>query len=476
MNHFYDTIEGWSDGILPIYADAVQRFPSGATFVEVGSWAGRSAAIMAVEIINSGKQIAFDVVDHWRGGHHDEGMKQEAGKRDVQAEFNANLTRGEVRHVIRQQHKMASGWAARQYADASLDFVFIDASHDTDSVAHDLLAWWPKLKPTGVLAGHDYEGFGRTWVAEAVHKLFPRAAVQDRGKCFWIEKQGTPDPEQSKARPRVIVALPNRPGDSVSGKTVASLNSTGTDHKLLWVHGRSMSLLNYNFNIAWTDALNRRGEFDYFVMLHADVAPEPGWIDKLIAEYERVGADVLSCVIAIKDEDGLSSTGIMNWNDRVMRKISIAQALQLPKTFDAQTVGADVLLLNTGCWICRMDQPWVEKACFRSFDWTYQDGNGEWKAGCIGEDYLWSVDLARLGVKTFATTAVKILHAGTFDYPNHVAWGDPDAREVKFDWEEEPSRGDRHEREPRFSVAVGGNGEQVHVGRAECAERTECAT
>lgn len=51
---------------------------------------------------------------------------------------------------------MMSTEAARRCPDASLDFVYLDANHDWDAVAADLRAWAPKVKPGGVLAGHDY--------------------------------------------------------------------------------------------------------------------------------------------------------------------------------------------------------------------------------------------------------------------------------------------------------------------------------
>jgi hypothetical protein len=35
-------------------------------------------------------------------------------------------------------------------------FVYIDASHDRESVQDDLQAWWERLTPDGVMAGHDY--------------------------------------------------------------------------------------------------------------------------------------------------------------------------------------------------------------------------------------------------------------------------------------------------------------------------------
>ena len=46
--------------------------------------------------------------------------------------------------------------AAKRVPDGSLDFVYIDARHDYDSVLEDLEAWFPKLRPGGLMAGHDY--------------------------------------------------------------------------------------------------------------------------------------------------------------------------------------------------------------------------------------------------------------------------------------------------------------------------------
>jgi SAM-dependent methyltransferase len=46
--------------------------------------------------------------------------------------------------------------AAAHVADGSLDFVFIDADHSYEAVAADIDAWKSKVKPGGVLCGHDY--------------------------------------------------------------------------------------------------------------------------------------------------------------------------------------------------------------------------------------------------------------------------------------------------------------------------------
>ena len=45
---------------------------------------------------------------------------------------------------------------AASVCEGSLDFVYIDAAHDEASVAEDLEAWSPLVRPGGILAGHDY--------------------------------------------------------------------------------------------------------------------------------------------------------------------------------------------------------------------------------------------------------------------------------------------------------------------------------
>ncbi|MBU6400579.1 MAG: class I SAM-dependent methyltransferase [Verrucomicrobia bacterium] len=65
--------------------------------------------------------------------------------------------------------------AAAKVADASLDFVYIDAQHHETAVTEDLQLWYPKLRPDGLLAGHDYMdaefGWGSFGVKTAVDRF-----------------------------------------------------------------------------------------------------------------------------------------------------------------------------------------------------------------------------------------------------------------------------------------------------------------
>ena len=45
--------------------------------------------------------------------------------------------------------------AAAHVEDESLDFIFVDADHSTESVMADLQAWMPKVREDGWVLGHD---------------------------------------------------------------------------------------------------------------------------------------------------------------------------------------------------------------------------------------------------------------------------------------------------------------------------------
>merc|ERR1712032_202562 len=46
--------------------------------------------------------------------------------------------------------------AVRLFDDSSLGFVYLDARHDYCAVSQELVSYWPKLIPGGLLAGDDF--------------------------------------------------------------------------------------------------------------------------------------------------------------------------------------------------------------------------------------------------------------------------------------------------------------------------------
>lgn len=151
MEHFYHNLgEDWFS-YPELYSAAVAKFDSG-TFVEIGSWKGRSAAYLAVEIHNSNKPIKLICVDTWKGSVEHADM--DCIKNDtLYTEFLNNLD--PVKHIV-SPLRLSSLDAAKTFNDESLEFVYVDASHEYEDVKADLAAWYPKVKQGGVFAGHDF--------------------------------------------------------------------------------------------------------------------------------------------------------------------------------------------------------------------------------------------------------------------------------------------------------------------------------
>lgn len=161
-----------------LYDAALSRVPEGGTLVEVGTWLGRSICYLAQWAKALGKPVTILSIDTCRGDNEDQYMHRtiEAAGGNVAGALLGNLIDCEVADVVTMI--VAPGErAAKLFADHSLDFVFIDANHEYDSVVHDLATWAPKVKPGGLFAGHDYQGHGWDGVKMAVDEFF--AANQD---------------------------------------------------------------------------------------------------------------------------------------------------------------------------------------------------------------------------------------------------------------------------------------------------------
>ncbi len=188
MNHIYQEEqfgENWFS-YPNLYKNVVNEFPSGSKFVEVGSWKGKSSAYMAIEIANSKKDIEFTCVDTWEGSVEHQGQHDLHQLYDV---FIENMKPVEEFYIPK---RMTSQDAVHLYDDASLDFVFIDASHEYEDVKNDIKAWIKKVKPGGILAGHDYYLGDQNYfpgVKQAVDECLDNFETSEN--C-WIYRVGTP--------------------------------------------------------------------------------------------------------------------------------------------------------------------------------------------------------------------------------------------------------------------------------------------
>ena len=174
MEHFYNKIQGWFT-FPNFYKQLVEQAKDGYHFVEVGTWKGKSAAYMAVEIINSGKRIKFDCVDTWEGdtsitSSYDEPLLKTPGA--LYEHFLSNIApiRYPVNYQVLNPIKYTSEEASKLYEAHSVNCVFIDAAHDYVSAFTDINLWRSKIVPGGVLAGHDAS---HPPIQQALNELLP---------------------------------------------------------------------------------------------------------------------------------------------------------------------------------------------------------------------------------------------------------------------------------------------------------------
>lgn len=90
--------------------------------------------------------------------------------------------------------RMKSADAAFTVAPRSLDFVFIDGNHAYEYVRTDLQVWSEKVRPGGVVAGHDYFNFAGAGVVKAVNEFTATHGItewwltDEREPSFWWVK------------------------------------------------------------------------------------------------------------------------------------------------------------------------------------------------------------------------------------------------------------------------------------------------
>lgn len=120
------------------------------TGAELGVWQGRTFLF----VLETCPQLTLIGVDLWEAQPDNDGpetwesWEHQQYEKDVRSKSEKFGSRAII----------IKGWtteAAKQVADNSLDFVFVDADHSTEAVRADIEAWSPKVKDTGWILGHD---------------------------------------------------------------------------------------------------------------------------------------------------------------------------------------------------------------------------------------------------------------------------------------------------------------------------------
>jgi SAM-dependent methyltransferase len=148
-----DGVEGWlSDGQARRLWDCAAAVPPGGRIVEIGSFRGRSAIVLARAVGGSAEVVAIDPhAGNDRGPQEIHGSVDE-GETDNQA-FRANLERAGVTGAVR--HVRRASQDALGDVDGELDLLYVDGAHRLRPAMDDIARWGARVRPGGRMLVHD---------------------------------------------------------------------------------------------------------------------------------------------------------------------------------------------------------------------------------------------------------------------------------------------------------------------------------
>jgi hypothetical protein len=127
--------------LLPDRSALIDRMKRGAVVAELGVADGDFSA----EILARAEPACLHLIDQWQGARYGDGAARVAER------FGDEIARDRV--VV---HQGPSVEMLDRLADASLDWVYIDTTHDYALTARELRMSARKVGPDGRIAGHDF--------------------------------------------------------------------------------------------------------------------------------------------------------------------------------------------------------------------------------------------------------------------------------------------------------------------------------
>lgn len=124
--------------------------------VEVGTFAGEFARLASkhFKMVHAIDPWDFKCMNDIRAGVAVKGDDKYEGLTGEKVEEYFDLNTANIPNIRKLKgydHEFVGN-----FADKSIDVVYIDSIHTFDCVGLSILRWWPKLKSNGVMAGHDY--------------------------------------------------------------------------------------------------------------------------------------------------------------------------------------------------------------------------------------------------------------------------------------------------------------------------------
>lgn len=151
---------------------------------EIGVWAGEFSEQLC--LANPG--VSLICVDPWKA--YDTYGDPKNDQKRLAAAYQTATAR--LKPYGCDLKRMTSLEAAATVPDGSLDFVYLDGNHGKEYVLADLAAWVPKVRPSGIVAGHDYEikkKHAHLQVQEAVDEF---AGIHAIAPIYILTNDGSP--------------------------------------------------------------------------------------------------------------------------------------------------------------------------------------------------------------------------------------------------------------------------------------------
>ena len=155
---YLQLFEGDVESITSVVRDTIPAWMRPVVW-EIGCWGG-ATTLLLMELL---KPTSLNCVDTFDGRGS---ILQDAAKgRDIMALLRENLSHFDCPANI----YLADSKVFCQFvADESADVIFVDGDHRYEGVLADIRGWYPKLKPSGVIMGHDFDG--KTYDEDLVNK------------------------------------------------------------------------------------------------------------------------------------------------------------------------------------------------------------------------------------------------------------------------------------------------------------------
>lgn len=183
-----ERVPGWmSRPELQWIATRAAEIPAGGAWLEIGVMVGRSWICQALALPSGCLLAAIDLglgtytqtPATFRGGY----WAAEWPAEWTWQQTLALLHRNDLRWMAIRDTSIR---AADLFAAASLDAVFIDACHTYPGTREQIEVYRTKLKPGGLLCGHDHDSKNWPGVVQAVDELLPERHLVPGTSLWWV--------------------------------------------------------------------------------------------------------------------------------------------------------------------------------------------------------------------------------------------------------------------------------------------------